>query len=406
MIDVEWLAARTDTPFDDDDEPQKGEAKRMRRSRLSALSLSALALLTATMLSGAQAHSGSSDEQQQTFADGREPTYAEIHMAEGSGRSRSLSLSRLVADGRVPEHHLDNFDLQSFFHLHDLNRDVRFISLQSHYESRELIGDNAQGVLDINELESIYGVHHEKVKKATGGTQEVHTEQARRIVAEVLDRLDANRDAVLTMREFLAGGVGGLPMFDNVPNLGHHYDEEGEYFLHHEEKYHNTPETQREEDYVHPEDIEHFLRHDKIDDEEDRRQLEYTGEEPHPDEAAAPPPPPPPPPAARQNSAPRQAQAQQRQPGPGAQRQNANTANRFNNPRNPGSNPRAKADNAAAKERAAFARDQAARFDAAARDAQNRGQWTSFAKPRDDIDRLRKSVPYKYKVKAKSRWSL
>jgi hypothetical protein len=123
----------------------------------------------------------------------------------------------------------------------------------------------------VNELESIYGVHHEKLKQKTGSV-EVHTAQAKAIVKQVLAALDTNGDGVLTLREFVAGGVGGLPNFKGVEHLGHHYDAEGEYFLQcvpllsfvllwltfvsncsHEEKFHNSPDTQREEDYIHPE---------------------------------------------------------------------------------------------------------------------------------------------------------
>lgn len=96
---------------------------------------------------------------------------------------------------------MDNFDIQSFFHLHDLNGDK---------------------VLDVNELESVYGVHHEKSKKESGSV-EVHSEKAKEIVKTVLDKLDSNGDGVLTMREFTAGGVAGLPNFKGVEHLGHHY---------------------------------------------------------------------------------------------------------------------------------------------------------------------------------------
>lgn len=44
-----------------------------------------------------------------------------------------------------------------------------------------------------------------------------------------------------------------MPSFVSYPDLGHHYDEESEYFLHHEELYHGTPETQTDESYNHPE---------------------------------------------------------------------------------------------------------------------------------------------------------
>lgn len=79
------------------------------------------------------------------------------------------------------------------------------------------------GILDVNELESVYGVHHEKSKKASGGSTEVHTAKAQAIVKKVLELLDSNGDGVLTMREFIAGGVAGLPNFEGVEHLGHHY---------------------------------------------------------------------------------------------------------------------------------------------------------------------------------------
>lgn len=58
---------------------------------------------------------------------------------------------------------------------------------------------------------------------------------------------------IVSKEEFLAAGVDGLPSFVTYPDLGHHYDEESEYFLHHEELYHGTPETQTDESYNHPE---------------------------------------------------------------------------------------------------------------------------------------------------------
>lgn len=60
------------------------------------------------------------------------------------------------------------------------------------------------------------------LKKASG-TVEVHTEKAQEIVRTVLAKLDTNGDGLLTMTEFLAGGVGGLPNFEGVEHLGHHY---------------------------------------------------------------------------------------------------------------------------------------------------------------------------------------
>jgi hypothetical protein len=42
-------------------------------------------------------------------------------------------------------------------------------------------------------------------------------------------------------------------------------------FLHHEELYHSTPETQTDESYTHPEDLEHFAHHEHIEAVEDSR---------------------------------------------------------------------------------------------------------------------------------------
>ncbi|GAA5898395.1 hypothetical protein JCM8208_006970 [Rhodotorula glutinis] len=344
-------------------------------------------------------------------------TYAELHMAQ--------------------EHHMDSFDIQAFFHLHDLNRD---------------------GVLDRNELESIYGVHHEKRRKGAKNL-EVHTQQAIEIVDQVLDRLDTNRDGVLTMREFVAGGVGGLPNFKGVEHLGHHYDAEGEYFLHHEERYHNTPETQREEDYVHPEDIEHFMSHEAIEDEEDERIRQFTGEDPDIDPAAhvtpeqleqhvfnelngladepttesekdfvkkavededkhnphaemvkprepfSAPPPVYNPGAAAGNDAAQQQQQQQRQ-----ERQKQLRAETVRRAQDAGSKAPTEQERTR-RERAEAARAQAAKFARDVREASARGQYAgaeaggakgeqvNFGRPKDAADRLRRNVPYKYKVR-------
>ncbi|BGO90177.1 hypothetical protein NBRC10512_002570 [Rhodotorula toruloides] len=326
-------------------------------------------------------------------------TYAELHMAQ--------------------EHHMDSFDIQAFFHLHDLNRD---------------------GVLDRNELESIYGVHHEKRRKGAKNL-EVHTQQAKDIVEAVLAKLDTNQDGVLTMREFVAGGVGGLPNFKGVEHLGHHYDAEGEYFLHHEEKYHNTPETQREEDYVHPEDIEHFLSHEEIEEQEDERVRHFTGEEPDftPQQAAA--------------ASPEEVQqhifnelngladeattadekafvekatadedkgkphaevvkplGQKEMPPPTYNPAGGAAQKMFETPPLDDGSPETAPtpQERARRERAQFARQQAAKFSKDVREAMKRGEWGSgqgadnkgsFARPKDAADRLRRNVPYKYKVR-------
>ena len=148
-------------------------------------------------------------------------TYAEMHMASevrlAPGRPHGPTDTWTLA----LQHHLDNFDIQAFFHLHDLNRSVSPFRTRLP-ESPGLTLTARDGILDVNELESIYGVHHEKRRKESG-SEEVHTEKAKEIVKTVLATLDTNGDGVLTMREFVAGGVGGLPNFKGVEHLGHHY---------------------------------------------------------------------------------------------------------------------------------------------------------------------------------------
>ncbi|SCZ93043.1 BZ3500_MvSof-1268-A1-R1_Chr6-2g08424 [Microbotryum saponariae] len=366
-----------------------------------------LLLLLATTTSLALAHGD--DNEHATVIEG-DATYTELHMAQ--------------------EHHMDSFDLQSFFHLHDLNRD---------------------GILDVNELESIYGVHHEKAKKGSSSV-EVHTAKAKEIVQEVLNKLDTDRDGYLTMREFVAGGVGGLPNFKGVEHLGHHYDAEGEYFLHHEEKYHNTPETQGEESYIHPEDIEHFMAHDQIEKEENERVLEFQGvSSDNKDSIHSPDREPVKMDILMDNSEKDIEKEHQRllakqgaQAGsaPGGQipivaprRKKIPTSGEIPTPGQPstgsaGSGTGEKSvpvegsatnkhdadakdvspEEKKRRERAEFARAQAQKFGRDAKEAGRRGEWGTagdeggqFGRPKDGADRLRKNVPYKFKMK-KSFW--
>lgn len=82
--------------------------------------------------------------------------------------------------------------------LHDLNRD---------------------GFLDIAEIEAIYGLHHPHATRHT--PQPDLQESKRKVVTDrVLGRLDTNNDGLLSLQEFLAGGMEGLPSFATYKNLG------------------------------------------------------------------------------------------------------------------------------------------------------------------------------------------
>lgn len=157
-----------------------------------------------------------------------------------------------VQEHMAAEHHIGAFDLASFFALHDLDRN---------------------GILERSEIEAIYGVHHSLSRKHSPNA-EIHDEKADKIVREVLRRLDYNKDGVITRAEFLRAGKGGLPQFPEYGKnaLGHHYDDESEYYVHHESLYHNRPEDQTDEAYSHEEDIKHFNDHARIEREEEERE--------------------------------------------------------------------------------------------------------------------------------------
>ncbi|KAF8845998.1 hypothetical protein BDN67DRAFT_986404 [Paxillus ammoniavirescens] len=153
------------------------------------------------------------------------------------------------------EHHIDSFDLESFFQLHDLNRD---------------------GLWDREEIEAIYGVHHVYSQKKSKDEIE-HQKKADHVVDTILKLMDKNDDGKISPEEFEAAGFKGLPSFDDIGAEGHHYDVESEFFLHHEEQFHSTPETQTDESYNHPEDLEHFAHHETIEHQEAEREAQYQG---------------------------------------------------------------------------------------------------------------------------------
>ncbi|WWC68791.1 uncharacterized protein I206_102726 [Kwoniella pini CBS 10737] len=153
------------------------------------------------------------------------------------------------------EHHIDSFDLESFFKLHDLDMN---------------------GFWDQAEIQAVYGLHHHSVKDKIKQPELVDA-RTQVVVDKVLEKLDTNKDGKISLDEFIAGGTEGLPSFEGYKDLGHHYDEESEYFLHHEELYHSSPETQTDESYTHPEDIAHFRHHAEIEDEEDARERKFEG---------------------------------------------------------------------------------------------------------------------------------
>ncbi|KAJ7597295.1 hypothetical protein C8J56DRAFT_919698 [Mycena floridula] len=172
-----------------------------------------------------------------------------------SGPAPGENIKAYAERHMASEHHIDSFDIRSFFHLHDLNRD---------------------GFWDKEEIEAVYGVHHIYSKQKSKDDIE-HQKKAEHIVAAVLRGIDSNKDGKISPEELEAAGMDALPSFEHMGADGHHFDEESEFFLHHEEQFHSTPETQTDEAYNHPEDLEHFAQHQSIEYREAEKEAKFQG---------------------------------------------------------------------------------------------------------------------------------
>jgi Ca2+-binding EF-hand superfamily protein len=143
------------------------------------------------------------------------------------------------------EHHIDSFDPASFFTLHD-------------YDS--------SGAWTGEEVRKTYGMDDESNAALT----EERKQEALREVFTLFDPANTGFISRENWMRLISDGVK-LPDFGFGP--GHHGDIEYEYEIHHFEKYHGEDAT--EEDLTHPEDIEHFKRHDEEDEAMERlEQLE------------------------------------------------------------------------------------------------------------------------------------
>jgi len=138
------------------------------------------------------------------------------------------------------EHHISNFDPASFFSLHDFNND---------------------GAWTPDEVRRTYGLDDESLRHTAAEVKD-------RAVLDVFKVFDPSSSGLITRDQWLDGIRAGKKLPDSGLGPGHHGDDEYEYEIHHFEKYHD--ENTREEDLVHPEDIEHFRKHDAMEDEAER----------------------------------------------------------------------------------------------------------------------------------------
>ncbi|KAF5022370.1 hypothetical protein F66182_5571 [Fusarium sp. NRRL 66182] len=140
----------------------------------------------------------------------------------------------------IEEHHIQGWDIESFFTLHDYNGD---------------------GWWQAAELMRTYGLFDESNK----GMSEKRKDEVRDTLLGLLDTDSDNSVSRQEWKDFIASGKT-LPDLNTGP--GHHGDDEYEYEIHHWEKYHD--DDTKLEDLTHPEDIEHFKKHDEQEDAQDR----------------------------------------------------------------------------------------------------------------------------------------
>jgi hypothetical protein len=109
----------------------------------------------------------------------------------------------------------------------------------------------------------MYGLFDESNAKV----DDLHKSNA---VKKVLQIFDADLSGTISFAEYTTGVAKGLKLPDLGFGPGHHGDDEYEYEIHHYEKFHSGDNV-KDEDLNHPEDIEHFRKHE----EEERRQEEW-----------------------------------------------------------------------------------------------------------------------------------
>ncbi|KAI0130282.1 hypothetical protein BJ170DRAFT_308834 [Xylariales sp. AK1849] len=176
-------------------------------------------LMTLSLVAGALAHGDHGSGSQKPMVD-ENANWMTKHMAE--------------------EHHITDFDATSFFTLHDFDADGR-------WEPEEIL--------------RTYGLYDDSNASILQSRKD-------EISRQILDLLDSNRDGAVSRDEFVSFISSGKTLPDVGTGPGHHGDDEYEYEIHHWEKYHD--ENTKLEDLTHPEDIEHFRKHEQMEEEEER----------------------------------------------------------------------------------------------------------------------------------------
>lgn len=133
------------------------------------------------------------------------------------------------------EHHIADFDGDSFFTLHDFDGD---------------------GFWSAAEIERTYGLND-------ASNDDLPAEKRAAVAPTILALFDKGSDGRISRTEWRKGFIeDGKTLPDLGTGPGHHGDDEYEYEIHHWEKYHD--ENTKLEDLTHPEDIEHFKYHEEL----------------------------------------------------------------------------------------------------------------------------------------------
>ncbi|KAJ6134011.1 hypothetical protein N7523_000333 [Penicillium sp. IBT 18751x] len=154
--------------------------------------------------------------------------------AHGSHSSDQPPSNDWATRHMMEEHHIESFDAGSFFLLHD-------------YDS--------SGSWSVDEVRKTYGLDDE----SNNGVSESSKQAA---VRTVFDLFDPSHTGFITRDAWMKAIADGVRLPDLGYGPGHHGDMEYEYEIHHFEKFHG--DDAKEEDLTHPQDIEHFRRHDEM----------------------------------------------------------------------------------------------------------------------------------------------
>ncbi|KAK4574818.1 hypothetical protein LTR86_001660 [Recurvomyces mirabilis] len=140
------------------------------------------------------------------------------------------------------EHHITSFDAGSFFNLHD-------------YDS--------SNTWTFDDLMKTYGLKHES-------TNHIAYAEKEKAINGVISLFDKDLSGTISFAEYTIGSGAGLKLPDLGFGPGHHGDDEYEYEIHHFEKFHGDGAT--EEELNHPEDIEHFRKHEELEAAQERQE--------------------------------------------------------------------------------------------------------------------------------------